>query len=262
MKMTVGLIGGTGFEALLREGERVKIKTPYGEVLGVEGRANGVYVIFIPRHGFKHEVPPHKVNYRANMYAFRKRGALKVISTCAAGSINPIMKPGELVIIDQFIDFTKARSYTYYDDRAVHVDFTEPYSPILRRILIKNAKKLGLKIWERGCYVCTEGPRFETKAEIMMFRLLGADVVGMTNVPEVILARELGISYATVVIISNFAAGIQKEVSHEEVYEVVKAKEKAVRELIYASLPEIERAERDKICAKMDKTVEEFMSKQ
>jgi len=260
--VVVGIIGGTGFEEILRKGVRKVIKTPFGEIESAEGEVNGCKVLFIPRHGFRHQYPPHKVKYKANIFALRQKGVLKAVGISAAGAINPQMKPGDIVIVDQFLDYTKGREYTFYDEElVVHVDMTNPYSPSIRRVLIETAKKLGLRVWEEGTYVCTEGPRFETKAEIAMFRLLGGDVVGMTNIPEVILAREMGISYATIVLVTNFAAGIQPEVTQEEVIEIAKKKEKEIITLLREAIPKIEELEREEICAKMDEIVEKFMRK-
>lgn len=257
----VGLIGGTGFERLIEAGRREKFNTPYGGVEGMRGEIRGTEVLFIPRHGFGHETPPHRINYRAMIYALRREGALKVISTSAAGAINSTFKPGDLVLVDQFIDFTRGRPYTFFDDVVFHVDMTQPYSPILREVLLRTAKKLDINVRNGGVYVCTEGPRFETPAEISAFRMLGGDVVGMTNVPEVVLARELGISYATIVLITNYAAGLQPKISQEEVYEEVRKSGEQIEKLLLESIKELDEAPRDPVCEELDQFVSEFIKK-
>ena len=257
----IGLIGGSGFEELLEERKPEIIKTPYGLVEAYEGRVRDVSVLFIPRHGRKHEFPPHRVNYRANIFALRRKGVLKVVSTSAVGAINPDLKPGDLVLPDQFLDFTKGRPYTFYDDLVVHVDVSRPYSSKLRSILEGAARRLGLKVRNGATYVATEGPRFETPAEISAYRLLGGDIVGMTGIPEVILARELGLCYATIAIVTNYAAGLQERLSQEEVFEVTKRAESSVKELLEESAKEIDECERDEDCKLMDPFVEELFSR-
>ncbi len=260
MKVRVAIIGGSGLYKLLEKAEHVILDTPFGKTPRIDiGYFGGVRVAFLARHAMPgsmkvaHEVPPHRINFRANIYGLKKLGAEAIIATSACGSLRRELEPGDFVIIDQFIDMTKSRTYTFYDgtttpkellgvdkeDLVVHIDVTEPYCPTLRRILIEACKKVGVKYHERGCYVCTEGPRFETPAEIRFFSAIGADVVGMTNVPEVILARELNIHYATIAVVTNYAAGLQRKVTQEEVIEIfnrsmkklVKVLEEAVRNI-------------------------------
>ncbi len=177
------------------------------------------------RHGAAHSVPPHRVNYRANIWALWWLGVQRVLATAACGSLNPEMEPGHLVAIDQFIDFTHARPSTFFEGGeagVVHTDVTDPYCPEIRETLVSAAKARGVRLHESGCYVCTEGPRFETRAEIRAFRVLGGDVVGMTNVPEVVLAREAGICYGLIGIVTNFGAGIStRPLTHEEVLDAM-----------------------------------------
>jgi len=216
------IIGGTGVYDMdiLTEQREESVSTEYGRVTVASCKFNGLGVAFLPRHGESHAVPPHKINYRANIWALRELGVEWVLATTAVGSFNPEYKPGDLVLIDQFIDFTRNRPYTFYDGEGrgvVHTDFSEPYCPELRGLLRDSAREKGIHIHPRGTYVCTEGPRFETPAEIQMFRQWGADVVGMTNVPEAVLAREAGLCYAVVSLVSNWAAGIkQTPLTHEE----------------------------------------------
>ncbi len=209
----IGIIGGTGvYDPAIMEGVHEKVVgTDYGEVKIMMGDYQGEAVAFLPRHGGDHSVPPHLINYRANIKALYKLGVKRIIATAAVGSLNFEYKPGTIVIVDQFIDFTKGRIPTFFagDERGVvHVDMTEPYCPEVRKALFEAAELTGTDVFDRGTYVCTEGPRFETAAEIKMFKTMGGDVIGMTAVPEAVLARELGICYATVSMVTNYAAGI------------------------------------------------------
>lgn len=257
--MTIGLICGSGIEEFIEGGERRTMRTPYGDVYLIHGEIGGVKVTLIPRHGLKHEKPPHRVNYRGNVYALRANMIEKAIGISAVGSLNLFFRPGDLIVIDQFIDFTKGRATTFYESEAVHVDATEPYCPTIRRILHTSGKRLALRICDHGTYICTEGPRFETKAEIRLFDLLGADVVGMTNIPEVVLAREMGLCYATLCVVTNWAAGIQERVSMEEVCELMDQKKEDVKALLGEALPRIDEAERCPGCLEMDAKAERWV---
>ncbi|MCR8433495.1 MAG: S-methyl-5'-thioadenosine phosphorylase [Candidatus Korarchaeota archaeon] len=243
----IGIIGGSGFYKLVGiEGpQKVHIDTPFGEVIATRGYLSNKEVIFIPRHGEDHTIPPHKINYHANAYAMYKLQVEKVIATSAVGSMRKDLKPGDFVLPDQIIDFTKSRRYTFFDgDFAIqlksgelragvyHVDATEPYCRELRKIIYQVGKEMGLKIHFGGTYVCTEGPRFETPAEIKFFRKIGGDIVGMTNSPEVFLFKELNICYALICVVTNYAAGMQKKVSHEEVLEIFKRRSEVLADLI------------------------------
>ena len=237
--MSVGLIGGSGLDDLIEDGENIGLETPYGIVKIVKGVISGVDVYFISRHGRHHKTPPHKVNYRGNLYALKKLGVDKVIATSAVGSLLDDLPPGSLVLIDQFIDFTK-RHLTFYDDVVVHVDVSKPYCKTINRILYESGKNINISVRTGGTYICTEGPRFETPAEINMFRLLGGTVVGMTNVPEVVLAREIALHYSLLAIVTNYAAGMQDRVSHEEVINVMRKVGMNIRRLVYTSIKKIE----------------------
>jgi 5'-methylthioadenosine phosphorylase len=233
----VGVIAGTGVIEHFDTGRPKTVKTSYGSALAFESR-DGNYVV-LPRHGPKHSVPPHRINYRAIVAALEKLGVKDVIATSAVGSMNREFGVGEVGLVDQFLDFTKDREATFFDDKVHHADMTNPYSARLRDVLGKSAGKLGVRLREGLVYVCAEGPRFETAAEIKMFRALGGDVVGMTGVPEVVLANEKGMEYASVVIATNWAAGIQEKVSHEEVLEVMKRSGKTAHSLIEAAIKAI-----------------------
>ena len=228
----IGIIGGSGVYEITQKADFCRhelVKTDYGEVDVSILDICGKKVAFIPRHASGHSIPPHKINYRANIDALKNIGVTKIIATNSVGSMNTEMPPGSFVIPDDFLDFSQDRAKTFYEDKVVHIDVTEPYCPTLRDILDKSGDViLG------GTYVCTEGPRFETPAEIKMFKMLGGDLVGMTGVPEVTLAREREICYNSICIVSNYASGIsQSELTIDEVFEMLKEKEADLLELIY-----------------------------
>jgi 5'-methylthioadenosine phosphorylase len=210
----IGIIGGSGLYDIdgvnLREVRQ--IKTPYGMPSDAYriGDYSGRGLVFLPRHGSLHSIPPHKINYKANIWGFKELGANRIISFGASGGISPDMIPGTIVILDQIIDLTSGRDTTFYhgEEGVIHVDFTEPYCPDLREALVKAGKQSGISLKESGTYVCVNGPRLETRAEIKSFSLLGADVVGMTAMPEASLAREAELCYAGVSVVTNFAAGM------------------------------------------------------
>ena len=209
----IGVIGGSGVYEIdgvvIREEKR--ISTPFGEPSDSYriGEISGVEVAFLPRHGSPHHIAPHKINYRANIRGFKELGAERIISVNAVGGINPKLKPGSIVILNQIIDMTEGRASTFYDEEEiVHVDFTEPYCPELRAAVVTAGKKAGVALKENAAYICVNGPRLETAAEIKAFSLLGADVVGMTGMPEASLARELAICFSGIGVVTNFAAGI------------------------------------------------------
>jgi 5'-methylthioadenosine phosphorylase len=221
-KAKVAVIGGTGFKGLFKDARQLRLGTPYGIAPPLSiGKIDDKEVVFLPRHGPNHAVPPHKINYRANIYALYEMGAERIIAVNAVGAINRDFKPGDVVIPHDFIDFTKLRNTTFYDEAPVtHIDVSQPYCPELRKLLIETARKIGLRVRDRAVLVCTEGPRFETPAEIEIFRRLGCDVVGMTGIPEAVLARELEMCYATFCFVSNMAAGIHERLTPIDVSKV------------------------------------------
>ena len=243
--MTIGkvaVIGGTGFyKLLMTEGHtEIELNTLYGSVYLDRFNIAGKEVYFLARHGKEHSIPPHMINYRANVAALEILSVDVVIATAAVGSLRSEINTGAMVLIDQFIDFTKARKGTFYDGcngEVVHVDVTEPYCPAVRQIIKAAARQKGYELLDGGCYICTEGPRFETPAEIKMMARWGGDLVGMTNVPEVVLAREAGLCYATIALVTNMAAGVSETpLNHEEVLMAMEQLGKSVADLILCFL--------------------------
>ena len=234
MKADVAIIGGSGLENLLEDTEQIRVGTPYGLPPPISiGEVRGKSVAFLPRHGVHHSIPPHKVNYRANIYALFEIGVERIVATNAVGAINVDFKPGDLVVPHDLVDFTKLRKLSFYDDAPVtHVDMSQPFCSEIRALLIKTIKKRSGQVWDRAVIVCTEGPRFETPAEIELFRRLGCDLVGMTVAPEAILARELEMCYATVSFVSNMAAGFQQRLTAQEVGKVAKEKMPVIEQIL------------------------------
>jgi len=233
-KADVAIISGSGLEALIKDMEQIRVGTPYGLPPPISiGEIGGKRVAFLPRHGLHHSIPPHKVNYRANIHVLFELGVKRVVATNAVGAINVNFKLGDLVVPHDLVDFTKLRQLTFYDNAPVtHVDMSQPFCPEIRSLLIRTIKERCRQVWNRAVLVCTEGPRFETPAEIEMFRRLGCDVVGMTVAPEAVLARELEMCYATVCFVSNMAAGIQQRLTAQEVAEVAKKKIPVIEQIL------------------------------
>lgn len=246
----IGVIGGTGAEGILDMYpliERRDIKTDYGvsptiSILEVENRQ----VAYIPRHSKGHSTPPHMINYRANIEALHLIGVSDVFATNSVGSLDVDIQPGTLLIPDNFIDFTKNRVQTFYDDKVVHIDCTNPYCEGLRNLLIE-----GNDVCPRGIYIATEGPRFETGAEIQFYKSIGGKVVGMTGVPEVVLAREKQMCYASICAVSNYAASISPtNLTVSEVVDAMKMCEENLIELLTSTIKKTDK-NRDCSCKKL-----------
>ncbi|MEX2334594.1 MAG: S-methyl-5'-thioinosine phosphorylase [Pseudohongiella sp.] len=227
----LAFIGGTGLNQLPDfHVERIaEVQTPYqaapvriacGTLPGVSGQ-----LCFLPRHGEGHTVPPHRINYRANIFALRESGVTAILAVNAVGGIHREMGPGVIAVPDQIIDYTSGRAHTFFDgeltdidspDRftasVTHIDFTEPYTAILRELLLQSAKQSGVPVWSGGVYGATQGPRLESVAEVRRLQNDGCDMVGMTGMPEAALARELGLDYASVCLSVNWAAGLSDDV--------------------------------------------------
>lgn len=252
--ITTALIGGSGIYIpdMLDNVFEDCVDTPYGSITYSCGEIQGRKVAFIPRHGKGHSLPPHQINYHANIWGLKKIGVKYIIASTAVGSLNPHMNVGDFVIPDQLLDFTKGRSSTFFEGegkKVVHVDFTNPYCGELSKILHAAAKEVGINAHEGGTYVCTEGPRFETAAEIKMYSMLGGDIVGMTGIPETALAREAEICYATFSLVTNLAAGISPTpLSHQEVYDCMKQTNDKITAFLKDALYKISAIEVDCTC--------------
>ena len=210
----LAIIGGTGLTSLkdLQLTRREVMHTPYGEPSAplVFGEMCGKELLFLPRHGAGHTIPPHKINYRANLWALKESGVEKVIAVNAVGAIRADMTPGKLVVPDQIIDYTWSRTNTFFEEglnHVTHIDFTEPYSAALRKMLIDTAASNGIEVIGEGTYAATQGPRLETTAEINKLERDGCDLVGMTGMPEAALARELELDYVCLAVVANMGAG-------------------------------------------------------
>ena len=240
----LAIIGGTGLTSIkdLQITRREMVHTPWGEPSGplIHGRLFRKPVTFLARHGYAHTIPPHKVNYRANIWALKQIGAGRIVAVGAVGGIHAELTPACLAFPEQIIDYTFGRGHTFFEDglsHVVHVDFTRPYSAELRGLLIKAAKQAGLTAWERGTYGATQGPRLETAAEIDRLERDGCDMVGMTGMPEAALARELELGYAHCCVCSNAAAGRgEGELSMAELEANLKKGMSGVRKLLESLL--------------------------
>ncbi|MCP5252255.1 MAG: S-methyl-5'-thioinosine phosphorylase [Burkholderiales bacterium] len=210
----LAIIGGSGMAQLscLEISHRQIIRTPYGEPSGpfTFGKINRHEIVFLARHGHGHTIPPHLVNYRANIWALKTLKPAHIIAVAAVGGIRDDLKPGSLVVPDQIIDYTYGRDFTFFENRdepVTHIDFTRPYDAETRALILKAARHAGEAIIDSGAYAATQGPRLETAAEINRLERDGADMVGMTGMPETALAREQGLRYATLAVVANYAAG-------------------------------------------------------
>lgn len=252
----IGVIGGTGFYSLLDDAEEHRVGTPYGEPSDVVtvGTLAGRSVAFLPRHGRGHTIPPQSINYRANLYALKTLGCTRIIGPCASGSLQPHVRPGDLVISDQYVDRTRGRADTFYDLAPVtHVAMAEPYCPTLRAVAIESAEAMALPIHRRGTVVIIQGPRFSTVAESRWFRGQGWEVINMTQYPECPLARELEMCYVNLSLITDYDVGVEGEpgiapVTAEEVVRQFKDNLGRLRDLIVRMVPAIP-AERTCLCA-------------
>jgi 5'-methylthioadenosine phosphorylase len=246
----IGIIGGTGVydPDLLKDKKEVKVDTPYGPPsdLVIVGTYEGRKVAILPRHGKTHTIPPHKVNWRANIHALKGLGVKRILATCATGSLREDYKPGDVVIVDQFIDFSK-NPHTFYDEgKFYHVGMAEPFCPILRDIIIKSAKDSGIAFHDKGTYLRIEGPQLSTKAASKMYSSF-ADIIGMTGIPEAILSREFGICFAIIATITDYDVCIGKQTPFEEMKNVMSKNINNTRKLIEEAIKQIPQ-ERDCLC--------------
>ncbi|HKE54881.1 MAG TPA: S-methyl-5'-thioadenosine phosphorylase [Actinomycetota bacterium] len=249
----IGVFGGSGLYSLLEDAEAVEVDTPYGPPSAppVVGTVGQYRVAFVPRHGVKHQFPPHAINYRANLWAMRELGVERILGPCAVGSLQTSVPIGEFVVCDQVVDRTRTRPHTFYDGpETTHVSFADPYCTTMRPIVVDKARELGIGVHDGGTMVVIEGPRFSTRAESSWFNRMGWQVIGMTGYPEVVLARELEMCYANVSLITDYDVGVPgaPPVSHEEVVGVFGRNVAKVRELLFGVIPALP-AERDCECA-------------
>jgi 5'-methylthioadenosine phosphorylase len=256
----VAIVGGTGFETLPPEifAEPLDIDTRFGpaRVLSVSNNYVEPYkLFFLSRHGVTHGLAPHQINYRANIAALVELGARYVLATNAVGSLRLDLPPGSLVLMDDFIDFTRNRPLSYFaeGEEWSHVDFSAPYSPLLRQSIIEAAAEMEIPLISKGTYLCCDGPRFESPAEVRLFGKWGADIVGMTGLPEAVFAREAGLEYAALGIVTNFGAGLTAElVDHNAVTARMQALLPQVRELLLTAggrlIETLERADSSSSC--------------
>jgi len=244
----IGIIGGSGLDNpdILKDHSEKIVDTPYGNPSSslTVGKINNVDVVILARHGRKHEIPPTQVNYRANIYALKNEGCTHILATTACGSLREEIGRGDFVIIDQFIDFTKHRKFSFHEDfkdGIKHTSMAEPFDKNLRKIFVDCGRKLGYKIHDKGTVITIEGPRFSTKAESKMFRILGADVINMSVAPECALANEIGIPYAAIAMSTDYDCwkSDEESVSWEEILKVFNNNANKVKKLLVEAIKDI-----------------------
>jgi 5'-methylthioadenosine phosphorylase len=250
----IGVFGGSGFYSFLEDVEEVEIETPYGAPSAplAIGDIGGKRVAFLPRHGRSHELPPHAIPYRANVWAMRELGVQRVIGPNASGALKAGLGLGDFVVCDQFVDRTSGRKDTFYDGpETTHVSAAEPYCPELRRLLVETATELGITVRDGGTVVVIQGPRFSSRAESRWFQEAGWDTINMTAYPEGHLARELELCYANISMVTDHDVGVEgaTPVSHEQVVTVFNANNERLRELLFAVIPKIPPQPEEHLCA-------------
>jgi 5'-methylthioadenosine phosphorylase len=254
---TIGVFGGSGFYRFLDDVEEVAIDTPYGPPSARLrlGEIDGVRVAFMPRHGDEHDLPAHRINYRANVWAMREVGARRVLGPSACGALKPELEPGTFVVCDQFLDRTRGREDTFYDGpQTTHVSSADPYCPGLREVLVETARELGIPVVDGGTVVVIQGPRFSTRAESRWFAAAGWDVVNMTQYPEAWLARELELCYATLALVTDYDVGLEgmpavAPVSADAAFKVFADNLDRLRALLLRAVPKIG-PQPDDVCAR------------
>lgn len=254
-KAEIGIIGGSGLydPGIIKDAQEVKVYTPYGEPSDyiTVGKVEGRSVAFLPRHGRGHRIPPHKINYRANVWAMKELGVKFLISVSAVGSLRLDYKPGDFVVPNQFIDMTKKRDYTFFDGPVVaHVSMAEPFCESLRRVIISASKDLNITTHDRGTYICIEGPRFSTRAESRVWKeVFKADIIGMTLVPEVNLACEAQLCYATIAMVTDYDVFAEIPVTAEEVTRVMAENTEKVKRLLYEVIKRLPEKPEEGLCS-------------
>lgn len=243
----IGIFGGTGIydPGLLSKSREITVDTPFGKTSDsiTVGIYNGRKVAFMPRHGKKHTIPPHLINFRANIWAFKEMGIKRIIAPSAVGSLKEELKPGDFVVPSQFIDFTKSRKYTLFEqEKVIHISVADPFCPELQSSLYDSAKKINLHLHRDATYVCIEGPRFSTRAESKFYKdVIGADIIGMTLVPECQLAREAQMCYVSISTVTDYDVWSTKPVTAKEVLETLSKNvqtTKKILSILLESIPE------------------------
>ena len=238
--MNIGILCGHHMPDLMKNPEKITVYTPYGDVVLHTSRIGDHEVFFIQRHGEAANLPPHRVNHLGNIHALAVSHVSNIFSVGTVGSMKNTIHPGDLVIPHDFIDATKSRPITFYDDQRVHVDMTEPFCPPLRNLLLKHSQKhKGVTVHDKGVYLVTEGPRLETAAEIQLYSLV-ADVVGMTVSPEVVLAREKGMCFVSLCLVCNMAAGLQQRLPADEIASLYKKKEPLIAQILKSTIQSLD----------------------
>jgi 5'-methylthioadenosine phosphorylase len=239
----LAVIGGSGLYSLLDGATEHVIETPFGSpsdpvtVADVGGRR----VAFLPRHGRDHRYPPHKIPYRANLWALRSIGVRQIVAPCAVGGLRPELGPGTFVVPDQLIDRTSGRASTFYDTGAIHVNFADPYCPVGRQAVLRTAAEQGIEAVGEGVMVVVPGPRFSTRAESRWYAAAGGTIINMTGHPEAALARELALCYTALALVTDLDAGVEGEhgVTHEEVFRIFGENTARMRDLLLAALTQL-----------------------
>ncbi len=249
MKRPIAIIGGSGVKSILKGNQKI-LGTPYGPTPSLTiGEVDSRPAVFLPRHGENHSSPPHKVNYRANIWGLKSLGVERIIATNAVGAIDQQLTPGEIVIPSDIVDVTKSRVGTFYEGSPVtHIDVSQPYCPKIREILAASTLAIGRSRPKDVVMACTEGPRYETPAEIKMLRTMGSDIVGMTGAPEAFLARELEMCYASISFVSNMAAGLQRTLSAREVEEKGHETSQVLNKILAGAIAKIPESRKDCPC--------------
>ena len=249
MKRPIAIIGGSGVKSILKGSQKI-LGTPYGPTPNLTiGEVDSRPAVFLPRHGETHSSPPHKVNYRANIWGLKSLGVERIIATNAVGAIDQQLSPGEIVVPSDLIDVTKSRVGTFYESAPVtHIDVSQPYCPRVREVLTASIAATGRSSPKDVVMACTEGPRYETPAEIRMLRTMGCGIVGMTGAPEAFLARELEICYASLSFVSNMAAGLQRTLSAREVEEKGHETSQVLNKILSAAIAKIPESRKDCPC--------------
>lgn len=250
----IGIFGGTGIydSGLLQEAKEITVDTPYGKPSDsiTVGIFKGRKIAFMPRHGKKHTIPPHLINYRANIWAFKQLGITRIIAPSAVGSLKEELAPGQFVLPSQFIDFTKSRKGTFSEEgRVIHISVADPFCPELQAAILGAAKMQNIEVHQDRIYVCIEGPRFSTKTESRFFKSTGADIIGMTLVPECQLAREAQICYASISTVTDYDVWAEKPVTAKEVLETLSKNVQNTKKLL-TSVPDEIPKQRKCHCAK------------